>query len=446
VNAPASSASKTLFNQLRWLLLTGVIASFLLAAQPASAAPYAVGDVFAGIGNGKIKQFAPNGTLKDTLNTTGGNTYDTGMCFDAAGNLYSTNFDASNMTKFNNAGAVSLFPFGSGFNAAPESCVRDASGNIYVGQADGTADILKFNSAGSPLDSFDPAQEGRGTDWIDLASDQCTMYYTSEGSSVKRFDVCTDTQLADFATGLPAPCFALRIRPNDEVLVACASAVVRLSPTGTVIDTYPASDYASSFLFALNLDPDGQTFWTGDISSGLITRINIATGNQVIQFSSQQEVELDGLAVFGELTQGATLGRISARGTVATVQGPTIGFSAANNCDPPQSTQPSIVGTTTGAVIWTKNAVTQSTCTDQPPASPLDFDTQTGTATGNFGPSAPGGRNGQTGTLAWTYHDGAPDTVQFTLRDNSNAVVYQANQQTASAYRGSPGGVWTFGP
>jgi subtilase family protein len=139
-------------------------------------------------------------------------------------------------------------------------------------------------------------------------------------------------------------------------------------------------------------------------------------------------------------------GKISARGAVHTAQGPTIGFSAVNDCNPAQSTQPSIVGTTAGGRIWTKTTVTQSTCTDAPPASPLGFDTQTGTATGTFGPSAPGGRNGQQGTLQWKYYDDSPDTVQFTLRDSSNAVVFQAAAQTPSAYRGSPGGVWTFGP
>ncbi|MDX1670055.1 MAG: hypothetical protein R3194_11600, partial [Limnobacter sp.] len=36
---------------------------------------------------------------------------------------------------------------------------------------------------------FDVATDDRGSDWIDLAADQCTMYYTSEGTLVKRFDV-----------------------------------------------------------------------------------------------------------------------------------------------------------------------------------------------------------------------------------------------------------------
>ena len=56
----------------RWLLVAAAMGAFLVAAHPASAAPYALGDVFAGVGNGQIKQFSPTGTLKDTLDTTNG--------------------------------------------------------------------------------------------------------------------------------------------------------------------------------------------------------------------------------------------------------------------------------------------------------------------------------------------------------------------------------------
>src|SRR5438874_239105 len=159
--------------RITFTLMLGLVGLFALAAQSASAAvPYVVGDVFAGIGNGRIHQFSPTGTLKNTLDTTSGSTEDTGMCFDASGNLYSTNFQANDMAKFDNAGTLLTYPFGTGFNEHPESCVRNTSGNIYVGQADGSADILKFDLSGNLLATFDPATGGRGTDWIELAADQ----------------------------------------------------------------------------------------------------------------------------------------------------------------------------------------------------------------------------------------------------------------------------------
>lgn len=100
------------------------------------------------------------------------------------------------------------------------------------------------------------------------------------------------------------------MEPNQllrEVLVACRSQVVRLDPTGSVIQAYPAGTYGSSFFFALNIDPDGSSFWTADYPTGKITRIDIATGAQITQFTAALEgPTLAGLAVFGEQTVATT--------------------------------------------------------------------------------------------------------------------------------------------
>src|ERR1051326_599483 len=173
-----------------------IVSVFILASsqRTAWAAAFHFGDVFVGVGDGMIKHFDNNGNFIETLDTTSSGSEDTVMCFDASGNLYATTFQANMMTKFNNTGAIVLHPWGSGFNFHPESCVRDSAGNIYVGQADGTADILKFDQAGNLLSTFDPPTGPRGTDWIDLSADQCTMLYTSESPNVRRFDVCANTQ------------------------------------------------------------------------------------------------------------------------------------------------------------------------------------------------------------------------------------------------------------
>src|SRR5689334_2175711 len=55
---------------------------------------YAVGDVFAGVGAGKVNHYGGCGTLLEVLNTGSGSLEETGMCFDAAGNLYATNWTA----------------------------------------------------------------------------------------------------------------------------------------------------------------------------------------------------------------------------------------------------------------------------------------------------------------------------------------------------------------
>lgn len=331
-------------------------------ASRAQAAGFNTGDVFAGVGDGQVWRYTPAGVLLQKLEThagciaspgpTGGpcSAVQTGMCFDASDNLYATNWTAGTMSKFANSDVpggqlLNDSSWGSGgFRYRPESCLRDASGHIYTGEvlfstAPSTPStwpsctvpspcnqIRKFlddnpgTSSPPPPFATSPAIENQGVDWIDLSSDQCTILYTSEGTTVKSFNVCTGTQGSpDFRTGLAGDCYALRIRANGEVMVTCANQVYRLSSNGTTINfTYPKSSLVkptggseTGTLFAMNLDPDGVTFWTGVYQSGNIYRINIATGAQVTSFTAPPQganpgdntaPSMAGLAIFGEQT------------------------------------------------------------------------------------------------------------------------------------------------
>jgi hypothetical protein len=270
----------------------------VISAPDAGALPYTEGNLFLSIGNGQVQERTPAGALVQTLTSPLGSTFNTGSAFDKNGNFYVTEFSAANVSQFDDGGTFTG-AFGSGYNASPESIVFDAAGNVYVGQADGTADILKFSAAGAPLDSFDVATEDRGSDWIDLEADGCTMRYTSEGSSVKRYDVCTDTQLTDFATGLTRPVFAHRVLPDGGSLVAATSQVVRLDSSGAVVDTYTPADPVGT-LFALNLDPDGTSFWTADLNNGNVFHFDIASGAELGGFAAGTPVY--GLSLLGERT------------------------------------------------------------------------------------------------------------------------------------------------
>jgi hypothetical protein len=269
-------------------------------AGPASAATtYTKGDLFLSTGNGHVQERTPSGTVVQTLDSGSGGAFNTGSAFDASGNLYVTEFSTATISKFGPTGTF-LGTFGSGF-VQPESIVFDKAGNVYVGDA-GQGVIQKFSASGTHLASYNVVVEDRGTDWIDLAADQCTMRYTSEGSSVKQFNVCTNTQLPDFATGLPGlAAYAHRILPDGGELVADSNAVVRLSSAGAIVKTYTPSTSAST-IFALNRDPDGTTFWTADLDSGNVFHFDIATGNQLGTFSASGFV--GGLSLFGEITQG----------------------------------------------------------------------------------------------------------------------------------------------
>jgi hypothetical protein len=250
---------------------------------------YPSGDVFVSYvdpitGIGKVQERKPDGTLVQTLDT-GHAGFAYGMAFDAAGNLYVTDFSVSApaVTRFTPSGGVSSF--GSGYSADPESIVFDAVGNAYVGHADGAPHLLKFNSTGTPAAAFDPASEARGTDWIDLAPDQCTIYYTSEGTRVKTFDVCANAQGPDFATGLPGSnAYTLRLLPGGGALVADTAVIVRLDASGQVAQSYDSP--GEDLWYGLTLDPDGKSFWATDFNTGDVIQFDITTGAVTHSFNA----------------------------------------------------------------------------------------------------------------------------------------------------------------
>jgi cell division septation protein DedD len=363
---------------IRGRMATALVAATLLAGLGVvpvvnAAVPYAVGDVFAGVGNGQVLQFSPTGTLKNTLNGLP-TVENTGMAFDSAGNLYGTDFGANNISKYDNAGNF-LGSFGSGFNADPESIVRDAAGNFYVGQADGSRQVLKFDSSGAPLGSFTVATEARGSDWIDLAADQCTLFYTSEGVLIKRFNVCTNTQLADFATLPSRTAYALRIRPNGDVLVAATSAVYRLDSTGALVQTYTVP--GTSYLFALNLDPDGTSFWTADHATGQIARVDIASGAVLTTFSAPPNPTVAGLAVFGEITVATPAHLTLVKSVVNTGGGTALATAWTLS-----ATGPTTISGHTGDAAITSAAVTAGTYTLAESGGPTGYTPSAWSCTG----------------------------------------------------------------
>jgi len=274
-----------------------------LTAQPVRAVVPNKGDVYVGIGNSRVAHYSNTGVLIETLNSTTGSASTAGMCFDASGNLYSTQFNANTISKFGPGGSLLAANFGSGYNSHPESCIFNAAAQLYAAQPDGLHNVRKLDAAGNQLASYNPTVGGRGTDWIDLAADQCTLYYTSEDTVLRRFNVCTNTQLSNFVTAPAGSCYAHKLRPNGDIVVACRAAAYRYSSAGTLLRTYPAAGLtpAAGNLFALNLDPDDATFWTADFTSHEVYRINLATGAEVSHFNAAGSVSISGLSIAGEI-------------------------------------------------------------------------------------------------------------------------------------------------
>jgi hypothetical protein len=285
------------------LLGIGILLAALalgLTAHPVRALVPNKGDLYVGMDFGKVGHFTNQGILLETLDSTHTQT-STGMCFDASGNLFSTQQQSNAVSKFNASGTLLAANFGSGYNQGPESCVVMADGRILIGQAGGTHSVRKLDASGNLLATYSPAVGPEGTNWIDLGGDQCTLYYTSGGTLVRRFNVCTNSQMSDFATAPSGPCHAHRVRPNGEVLLTCDAHIYRFGPAGNVIQTYDSAlQPAPGTLITLNLDPDNASFWTADAPSQAY-RVDITSGLLIYTFSIPSSV--GGLVVVGEPQQ-----------------------------------------------------------------------------------------------------------------------------------------------
>jgi hypothetical protein len=353
------------------------------------------GQVFASVGNGTVNVYDPSsGNLVTTLNDGTGEPYTAGGAFDSNGDYYVTDDLTGGISEYTSSGVL-LPQFASGLSN-PLSISFDSSGNLYVGQQT-TPYVAEFSPDGTRLPDIGPvATELYGVDWIDLASDECTIYYTTEGTDILRFNKCTNTQLPNF-NAIPfsgASAYEMRIEPNGDVLVADSDAVILLDSSGNVIQTYPCSSLpgCAGQLFAVNLDPDGTSFWTGDSYSGNIWQIDIATG-QVLQTISTGSGVLYGLTVDREITVATSA--ITPQGPVPTPT--TLSVNA--------GTGEYNVPTTVSAVLT--NSTTSAPISDEPVTLTLNGSEtctgttdDTGTASCSITPGEPEGTYPLTGAFA----------------------------------------------
>jgi hypothetical protein len=249
------------------------------------------GDVFVGMMDGSVQWRAPNGTLRRTLTgVTDGES--SGVAFDAAGILYvphwfsRTNPASGNLvTRFDGAGNL-LGTFGSGYDCNPSSFAFDVAGNVYVGQAECTGDILKLGPDGTPLASYNALPGVRGADHIALSADGCTMLYSNWTTNILRFNVCTNMQMTNFNT-VPLPgetVWHLKILANGDVLAADSGGIVRLDPSGNQVQLYLVSG-ESSYFTGIDSRNDG-TFWASNAATSNVFHFDIATGNVLGVFNA----------------------------------------------------------------------------------------------------------------------------------------------------------------
>jgi hypothetical protein len=249
-------------------------------SDPGTGEMFAPGDLLISLETGPVQWRHANGTPNRTLVSTVAGTGE-GMGFDAAGNLYVNRWcsdpsctNGNTVEEFNIRGQ-SLGTFGSGYDCGPHSIVFDATGTAYVGQGGCTGAILKF-VPGQPPVALAVASEGSGSFWIDLAADGCTIFYTSWGPNVKRFNACTGAQRPNFNVA-PLPGGAtqdLRVLPDGGVLVSSGEVVARLNASGVLVQTYSVQE--PSLWAGLDLVGDG-TFWVGNYETSNVYRFDLTT-------------------------------------------------------------------------------------------------------------------------------------------------------------------------
>ncbi len=424
------------------VLLVGALL-VLPSRQTGAAATFGSGDVFVSLSNGSIQWRGPDGTLKQTLVNPTTDGHAEGMGFDIQSNLYAATWygtgaiTGNTVALFVPAGVYSA-NFGSGYNCNPTSVDFDSAGNVYVGQADCSRTLLQFNMAGTLQASYNVATEARGSNWIDLAGDECTVFYTSEGMNVKRFNMCANDQLSDFnAAPLPGQAaYALRILPDNTVLVADADVIVRLDAAGNVVQTYNTPITLTEnghYWMGLDLDVDGTSFWASNKYTNNVWKFDIATGTTLLSFNTNTPgVQAKGVKVNRPPSTVSRGGRMTGGGSILTSSPPdtpggiriTHGFELHCNVNKKPNNLEINIHDSANSQFHLDN-LTFANCTDDPTITPnppnAPFDTYEGKGTGSY--------NRQPGATAeWIFTDagepGINDRIRkLIIRDNSGAVV-----------------------
>jgi len=289
----------------RWSSLAAALSFAVLAlSAPVHAASFAPGDVFVALRTGQVQWRHADGSLAGVLaGTVQGKTEGIGV--DGAGYLYVSHYCAdisvcmsgNSFERFDQNGTP-LGAFGSGYNCNPYSITFAPSGNAYVGQADCSGELLEFSATGTLLRRMHPQPQNRGTAWVALAADGCTLFYTSQGANVKRYDVCFDLQRADLnAVPLAGMAHQFRVLPDGGVLVATELAVVRFDAGGILVRTYDQLGEPDLW-YGVALVGDG-TFWTSNYGSSSVYHFDLATGAVLGSFNvGTPTTTIKGLAVW----------------------------------------------------------------------------------------------------------------------------------------------------
>lgn len=283
----------------RGLLPIAAALGWLLQAEELCA-QFQTGDIaaaespsFSGVSIGWVEKFTP--TLNGQIFAQYADT-PRSVAFDAQHNLYVALTDSIDW--FDSTG-TSRGTFASLPGLFPTSQVFDRNGDSYVGQRFAPQQLLKLDAAGNVTRTYDLSSITPDAPFaVDLAADQCTLFFVHPFlTSLKRYDVCTGTPLADLPTALPSTgsLSALRVLNDGTFLVANNDAVYRLSASGAILQTF--SRPGGSEWRAVALSPSGETFYA--TSGAAIQEFRLSDG-ALIRGPASTVQRVNALAVAGE--------------------------------------------------------------------------------------------------------------------------------------------------
>ena len=433
-----SAAWRRMALALSAVLILGCIGIVFGSSKPAGATTqFTSGQVFASVGNSAVNVYSQGSgnPLLESLNDGQDEPYTAGSAFDSSGNFYVTDDYSGDVSEYAPDGTLDGV-FASGLQN-PLSLAFDNQGNLYVGQQT-TPYIAEFSKTGQFLQNIGPLQtELSGDDWIALSPDECTIYYTTEGSDILRYNMCTNQQLPNFnvqsfptsdsSTGLPVQAFELQILPDGDVLVSDSNADILLDQNGNVLQTYTCASLpgCQGSLFAISLDPDGNSFWTGDSTSGDVWKVDIASGD-VLQQINTHSGALFGLSVDDQIEVAAPAPPTTTVPSTLAVQPVTGNFSTPTPVSAvltnPSTGMPivdePVTFTLNGSETCTANTDATGTATcDLTAGEPSSSYTLTASFPGDTTTSTPIGSNSSTSTFTVN-----PDTSSLTYTGATTAV------------------------
>lgn len=316
--------------QLRLIISVLVCLTFGLLSRATAANPvdWNVGDVFAGVGGGSYQVWhstnptaaKPTYTQITTISDGSTSPNNTNGCgFDLAFRFFGTNSGQNLVDRYaiDNEHPLPEQLIPGAAATSTQSIAFDGGANLYIGFSsaqNGMGTIERWTKDTNPDANFGqyvqtaiysvPVDGAQGPGWIDLAADGVTLYYTSQGPTIRTFNTSTMVKgiYATLTSGTTL--FALRILPPGDgtqgVLVAAQGNVLLVNPTGVVSKFQFGND---KNLQSLSLDSSVPTrAWVGDATRNDFILFDFVSKGTVASFNTGKGTALGGLCVDGSFS------------------------------------------------------------------------------------------------------------------------------------------------